>query len=301
VSFVDRRSGIQHQARGRAVVLAASACETVRILLNSKSSLFAEGLANSSGKVGRNLMDTVGSSADGQIPLLEGLPPLNEDAAGGDQVYVPWWLYQEQLSGRLGFARGYHIEFGGGRHMPGYTTAAGIEWLTGGTYGTKFKEDVRRYYGSFVHMDGRGEMIPNAHSYCEVDPEVKDKWGIPVLRFHWQWSDHERRQAVHMQQTFAAIIGAMGGRTAKPAETDGAKAISPGGSIIHEVGGTIMGSDPITSVTNRWGQTWDVRNLFVTDGGVFASNADKNPTLTIMALAWRAADHIVARFRRREL
>jgi choline dehydrogenase-like flavoprotein len=301
VSFVDRRSGTHHQVRGRAVVLAASACETVRILLNSKSSLFPEGLANSSGKVGRYLMDTVGSSADGQIPLLEGLPPLNEEAAGGDQVYVPWWLYQQQLSGALSFARGYHIEYGGGRHMPGYATAKGIEWLTGGSYGPRFKEDVRRYYGSFVHMDGRGEMIPNAHSFCEIDPDAKDKWGIPVLRFHWQWSDHERRQAVHMQQTFAAIIGAMGGRMAEPPETDGAKAISPGGSIIHEVGGTIMGSDPTASVTNRWCQTWDVRNLFVADGGVFASNADKNPTLTIMALAWRAADHIVARFRRREL
>ena len=301
VSFIDRRSGKHHHVRARAVVLAASACESVRILLNSKSRHFPDGLANSSGKVGRYLMDTVGSSTDGQIPLLEGLPPLNEDAAGGDQVYVPWWLYREQRSGRLGFARGYHIEFGGGRHMPGFSTAAGIEWVTGGTYGAKFKEDVRRYYGSFVHMDGRGEMIPNSRSYCELDPSVKDKWGIPVLRFHWQWSDHERRQAVHMQQTFAAIIEAMGGRVQDPPETDGAKAIAPGGSIIHEVGGTIMGSDPATSVANSWGQTWDVKNLFVADGGVFASNADKNPTLTIMALAWRAGDHIVSRFRRKEL
>jgi choline dehydrogenase-like flavoprotein len=104
-----------------------------------------------------------------------------------------------------------------------------------------------------------------------------------------------------MQKTFAEIIGAMGGRTREPPKADGAKAISPGGSIIHEVGGAIMGSDRRTSVTNRWCQTWDVENLFVTDGGVFASNADKNPTLTIMALAWRAADHILDRMRRKEL
>ncbi len=103
-----------------------------------------------------------------------------------------------------------------------------------------------------------------------------------------------------MQTTFAAIIDAMGGRTRGPIKT-GADAIAPGGSIIHEVGGAIMGAEPKTSVTNRWCQTWDVDNLFIADGAVFASNADKNPTLTIMALAWRAADHILERFKRKEL
>jgi choline dehydrogenase-like flavoprotein len=301
VNFIERQSGKQRHAAARVVILAASACESARILLNSKSPQFPNGLANSSGKVGRYLMDTVGSTVGGQIPLLENLPPLNEDAADGHQLYVPWWLYREQLAGKLGFARGYHIEFGGGKRMPGHGTAAGLEWLTGGSYGAKFKEDVRRYYGSFVWFDGRGEMIPNDNSYCEIDPSVKDKWGIPVLRFHWQWSEHERRQAAHMQKTFAGIIEAMGGRTHGAVKTDGAKAIAPGGSIIHEVGGTLMGSDSKNSVTNQWGQTWDVNNLFVADGGVFASNADKNPTLTIMALAWRASDHILERMRRKEL
>jgi choline dehydrogenase-like flavoprotein len=144
-------------------------------------------------------------------------------------------------------------------------------------------------------------MVPNKHSWCEIDPHVKDGWGIPVLRFHWKWSEHETRQAEHMQRTFAQIIEAMGGRVKGEVITDGARAIAPGGSIIHEVGGAIMGSDPGQSVTNRWGQTWDVPNLFITDGAVFASNADKNPTLTIMALAWRTADHILDRMNRKEL
>lgn len=301
VSFVDRTTGKQRYVSARVVILAASACESVRILLNSKSARFPNGLANSSGKVGRYLMDTVGSSVSGQIPLLESLPPLNEDAADGHQLYTPWWLYQDQHAGKLGFARGYHIEFGGGKRMPGHGTGAGLEWLTGGSYGAKFKEDVRRYYGSFVYFDGRGEMVPNDHSFCEIDPKVKDKWGIPVLRFHWQWSEHELRQAAHMQKTFGDIIEAMGGRTHGAVQADGAKAIAPGGSIIHEVGGTIMGSDPQSSVTNSWCQTWDVDNVYVADGAVFASNADKNPTLTIMALAWRAADRILERMRRKEL
>ncbi len=299
VGFVDKTTGKHQHVAARVVVLAASACETVRILLNSKSAQFPQGLANSSGKVGKYIMDTVGSSLDGQVPLLESMPPHNEDAAGGLQMYVPWWLYQH--AGELGFARGYHIEFGGGKSMPGLGTAEGLEWLTGGSYGKKFKQDARRYYGSFVGFDGRGEMIPNEHSFCEIDPKVKDKWGIPVLRFHWKWSEHETRQAAHMQKTFAAIIEAMGGRVNGKAEADGAKAIAPGGSIIHEVGGAIMGADPKTSVTDRWCQTWDVKNLFLTDGAPFASNADKNPTLTIMANAWRVSDRILERMRQKEL
>jgi choline dehydrogenase-like flavoprotein len=301
VIFVDKTTGQERRARARVAVLAASSCESVRILLNSKSTQFPEGLANSSGKVGRYLMDTVGSTLKGQIPLLESLPPHNEDGASDGHMYTPWWLYREQFAGKLDFARGYHIEFDGGRKMPGVGTVAGLEWLTRGSYGKKFKEDARRYYGSFVSFDGRGEMIPNEHSYCEIDPQMRDRWGIPVLKFHWQWSEHETRQAAHMQKTFAAIIEAMGGRLEHPHEKNGAKAIAAGGSIIHEVGGAIMGSEPHSSVTNGWGQTWDVRNLYITDGAVLPSNADKNPTLTIMAIAWRAADHILTSMRRKDL
>src|SRR5438045_7751223 len=167
VSFIDRTTGKPQHASARVVILSASACESVRILLNSKSAQFPNGLANSSGRVGRYLMDTVGSSASGQIPLLESLPPLNEDAADGDQLYVPWWLYRDQHAGKLPFARGYHIEFGGGKRMPGYGTGAAMEWLTGGSYGPKLNQDVRRYYGSVVHSEGRGETNPKEHSHSE--------------------------------------------------------------------------------------------------------------------------------------
>jgi choline dehydrogenase-like flavoprotein len=300
VLFVDRLTGAQHRAKGRIVVLAASACETVRILLNSKSARFPHGVANSSGKVGKYLMDTVGTSVGGQIPLLEGLPPHNDDGAGGSHVYAPWWLYQQQHAGKLDFARGYHIEIGAERAMPSVGYVASLTQHAQG-YGRHFKEEMRRYFGSLVGMAGRGEMIPNDDSYCELDPVKKDKWGIPVLRFHWKWSEHETRQAAHMQKTFAEIIEAMGGRVLTKIETDGAKAIRPGGYIIHEVGGAIMGADAKSSVTNQWGQTWDVKNLFLTDGAPFPSNADKNPTLTIMAQAWRASDYMLAAMKRREI
>ena len=301
VIYIDKTTGQEHAVKGKVVVLAASSAESVRIMLNSKSARFPNGIANSSGLVGKYIMDTVGASLGGQIPALENLPLHNEDGAGGNHVYVPWWLYKEQLAGKLGFARGYHIEFGSGRQMPSMGVAAGLDAYTQGSYGRKFKEDARRYYGSFMGFAGRGEMIPNDDSFCELDPTVKDKWGIPVLRFHWKWSEHETRQAKHMQDTFAQMIEAMGGKVRAKPQEDGAKAIEAGGKIIHEVGGTIMGADAKKSVTNQWCQTWDVKNLFVTDGGPFCSNADKNPTLTIMALAWRASDYLLAEMKKGNL
>ncbi|HEV2391761.1 MAG TPA: GMC family oxidoreductase [Verrucomicrobiae bacterium] len=293
VNYIDKKTGQDGHAAGRVVVLAASGCESARILLNSKNASFPNGLANSSGKVGRYLMDSVGSDLLGQIPALENCPAYNEDGASGMHLYMPWWLYQEQQARRLDFPRGYHIELGGGREMPTAGIFDGLDDFTAGSYGRKLKQDARRYYGTFVGFAGRGEMIPNEDSYCEVDPDRKDAFGIPVLRFHFKWSAHEEKQAAHMQKTFAEIIEAMGGRVVGGPELDGKKAIDVGGSIIHEVGTTCMGAEPKHSVLNQYCQAWDVKNLFVTDGGPFVSNADKNPTLTIMANAWRACDYLL--------
>ena len=301
VHYIDKETHADMHVKARVVVLAASGCESARILLNSKSARFDHGLANSSGKVGRYLMDTVGCGLGGQIPALEGAPVYNEDGAMTMHMYMPWWRYKEQAAGQMNFARGYHIEFGGGREMPGAGTFDGLENYTHGSYGRKFKEDARRYYGSFLYFAGRGEMIPNENSYCEIDPHKKDAWGIPVLRFHWRWSEHEENQAAHMQRTFAEIISAMGGRPTSQPQLDGKKAILPGGAIIHEVGTTCMGSDRGKSVLNQYCQAWDVKNLFVTDGGPFVSNADKNPTLTIMANAWRATDYLLEEMRKGNL
>ncbi|HEY9519373.1 MAG TPA: GMC family oxidoreductase [Gemmatimonadales bacterium] len=302
VSYVDKLTRRDRHVSGKVVVLAASACETARILLNSKSASHPNGLSNSSGLVGKYLMDTVGAGLQGQIPALENCPPHNTDGASGMHMYMPWWLYQEQLAGQLGFARGYHIEFGGGRGMPGAGIFGGLENFTNGSYGRKFKEDARRYYGSFMFFDGRGEMIPNEDSYCEIDPDVVDQWGIPVLRFHWKWSEHETKQAAHMLKTFSEIIQSMGGKVVGGrVETDGARAIARGGQIIHEVGTCRMGTDPKSSVLNQWCQSWDVKNLFVTDGAPFVSNADKNPTLSILALAWRTTDRLGEELKRGNL
>ena len=296
ITFIDKTTGRERHAAGRAVVLAASSQESVRLLLNSKSNLFPQGLANSSGKVGKYLTDSVGSSLGAYIPAFEGMPIHNEDGAGGPHAYVPWTLHHQNRNGELGFPGGYHLEFTTGRQMPSLTTLNGIDGLAGTgevLFGKKLKEDARRFYGSSMGFGAQGTMLPNDGSFCELDPELKDQWGIPVLRFHWKWSDFEINQVRHQQKRIRELLEAMGGKVSSKADGDPLKAMRPGGSVIHEVGGAIMGDDPANSVTNRWSQTWDVKNLFMADGAPFASTADKNPTLTIMALAWRMADHLM--------
>ncbi len=293
VSWIDKTSGRDEHVQARVVVLAASACESARILLNSRSSTFPQGLANGSGVVGKYLTDSTGTDVAGFIPALMDGVPHNEDGVGGMHLYSPWWLDNRKLD----FPRGYHIEVWGGRGMPGYGVLGGIHrYPAGGGYGKALKDDYRRIWGSTIGFSGRGEMIPNADSYCELDPGVVDRWGIPVLRFHWKWGEHEIRQVKHMQETFRALIAEMGGQVFSPMPTrEQGYGIAPGGRIIHELGTVRMGKDPARSAVNGWGQAHEVPNLFVTDGGPFVSQADKNPTWTIMALAWRAADYIVER------
>jgi choline dehydrogenase-like flavoprotein len=295
VHYIDKKTRRDAVAKARVVIVAGGTCETARMLLNSRSKDKA-GLANSSGQVGKNLMDSIGSSLGGHIPALEDAPLLNEDGAGGLHVYTPWWLVNEHK--KLGFARGYHIEMGGGRHMPNVGSLGYLDTAAPSAYGTELKKAAKHYFGASFGFSGRGEMIPNKDCYCEIDPSMVDQFGIPVLRFHWKWSDHEIRQAEHMQQTFAAMIEAMGGK-AKP--KSGRDAIQRPGEIIHEVGAARMGAKASESVTNKWGQTWDVKNLFLMDGAVLPSNPDKNPTLTILALAWRNTEWLMEEMKKQNI
>ena len=290
VAYIDKATGEDRHLRARVVVLAASALESARLLLNSTSSRHVRGLANASGTVGKYITDTTGTDVAGFIPAMVDHVPHNEEGVGGGHVYMPWWIDNSKLD----FPRGYHIEVWGGLAQPSYGFMGGIQrYPNAGGYGKKLKDDYRRFYGSTIGFSGRGEMIPNADSYCEIDPAVVDQWGIPVLRFHWKWSEHELNQVKHMQETFRALIAEMGGQVFSPMPTrEQGYGIAPGGRIIHELGGVRMGDDPKTSALNKWCQAHDCRNLFVADGGPFVTQADKNPTWTIMALAWRTAEYI---------
>ncbi|HKV26454.1 MAG TPA: GMC family oxidoreductase [Candidatus Acidoferrum sp.] len=298
VSYIDKATRAEQRINARAVVVAASACESARLLLNSKSTLFPDGLANSSGVVGRYLTDSVGSDGWGIIPRLEKMPPHNHDGVGGMHMYIPWWKFDRKNA----FPRGYHIEFGGGRNMPGIGEFNGLLHDEEG-YGLDLKQRARKMYGTGIGLSGRGEMIPNEDTYCELDPDVVDQWGIPVLRFHFKWSDYELRQAQDMQETFRAIIEAAGGEYKSKTSIHGEYpfGIQAGGKIIHEVGTVRMGADAKTSVLNGFCQSHDVKNLYVTDGAPLVTNPDKNPTLTIMALSWRASEHLLDEARKGNL
>ena len=298
VSYIEKSTRREMRVHAKAFVVAASACESARLLLNSRSTLFPDGLANSSGVVGRYLTDSVGSDAYGYFPQLGKIPRHNHDGTGGMHMYMPWWKFDR----RNDFLRGYHIEFGGGLDMPGVGEFQRVCDEHEG-YGLSLKQKCRSNFGTFIGFSGRGEMIPNLDTYCEIDPDVVDKWGIPVLRFHFAWSENEIKMAKDMQETFRAIVEAAGGTFFSDATPTGdlPYGISAGGRIIHELGTARMGNDPKTSVLNSHCQAHDVGNVFVTDAASFVTNPDKNPTLSIMALSWRASEYLLDQARKGEI
>ncbi|RCR66875.1 MULTISPECIES: GMC oxidoreductase [Larkinella] len=310
VSYVDTISMQEVSVYGKTVILGASTCESARLLLNSKSSRFPNGLANSSGVVGKYLNDSTGASRSGFVPALMDRKRYNEDGVGGMHVFTPWWLDNKKLD----FPRGYHIEYGGGMGMPGYGFGGGIENLNGkipgrdgkmkpaGGYGAGLKDDVRRFYGAYVSMSGRGEPIPLESNYCEIDPNTVDKYGIPTLRFHYKWSDNEVKQAKHMQDTFEQIIDAMGGMPMgnKPGKDQNYGLAAPG-RIIHEVGTVRMGNDPAKSALNKFQQAHDVKNLFVVDAAPFVTQGDKNVTWTILAASMRTSEYLIDEVKRKNI
>lgn len=310
VIYIDKTTMTENRIKSKVVVLGASACETARIMLNSKSKYHANGISNGSGVLGRYLHDSTGSDRMGFLPELVDRVRYNEDGTGGMHVYTPWWLDNKKLN----FPRGYHIEYWGGMGMPSYGTGFGMDTSRqylkdtlgnpseNGGYGKNLKNDIRRIYGSMVGMSGRGESIPQYDNYCEIDPDQVDKYGIPVLRFHYNWTEHEIKQAKHMHDTFEEILTSMGATLlgTKPTEENQYGLLAPG-RIIHEVGTTRMGDDPKKSVLNSFGQAHECKNLFVVDGGSFVSQADKNPTWTILALSWRTSDYIIDQLKKQNL
>jgi len=295
LTYVDKKSGSDIQLSAKVIILAASACESARLLLNSKSKHHPNGLANSSGHVGKNLMDSTGTGVGAHIPALEGRPIYNEDGHTANHLFVPWWGHKQQAKGELDFPRGYHFEIGSGFRAPGSGVSGNLQG-----YGKEIKEQAKKNYGAGVYLALRGEMLPNEHCYMEIDDKVTDKWGIPVAKFHWQWAEHELKQVEHGLKTARKILETMGATFDKPLPS-AEKAILKGGQIIHEVGSTRMGESAKDSVTNQYGQTWDCNNVFVMDAGVFASNPHKNCTLTIMTLAMRNASWLATQLKNGEL
>jgi len=307
VSYISKDDMQEYQVKAKVVILAASTCESARILLNSRSSAHPNGLANASNAVGKYLHDSTQGGGAAILPQLLGRPRFNEDGVGSLHLYAPWWLDNKKLD----FPRGYHLEVFGGMWMPGYGGYFGFEGQivpylngylpgadgkpkAGGGYGLSLKEDYRRFYGTMAGIGCHGTATAREDNYCEIDPGVVDKFGIPVLRFRYKWTSDEINQARHMQETSMAIVKTMGGISlGPPAGPETNYGLDKPGKGIHEVGTVRMGDDAKKAPLNKWGQAHDCKNLFVTDGSVFTQQSEKNPTLTILALSMRTTEYLI--------
>ncbi|HEY7511210.1 MAG TPA: GMC family oxidoreductase [Vicinamibacteria bacterium] len=288
VAFVDTETLKHYEARARAVVLAASTLESTRLLLLSKSAAHPGGIANSSGHVGHNFCEHVmGPSVLGMYKDLVGKPRTLDDGRPGGFYLARFRNLKER---HPHFIRAYGFEGGSGTGM-----FPGMAAQTPG-FGAGFKKAVRENAGAYVHMGGFGEVLARYENRMDLDPQVKDRWGIPVLRFHYRFSDNERKMAADMADTAKEMFEAAG---IEVLHVD--REILTEGWSIHELGTARMGMDPQTSVLNGFQQSHDVKNLFVVDGSGFVSASCQNPTWTIMALAWRSCDYLADALQRGSL
>ena len=287
VRVIDAETFETIEYTGRIVFLCASALESTRILLNSKTERWPEGLANSSGHLGKNLMDhTMGGGARGMMPGNENLGEYGRRPHG---IYLPRFVNLTDANQHPDFLRGYAYQ--GGASRSGWSRGYSMEG-----FGADFKHSLRTPGPWGFSLGGFGECLPRESNYVDIDPEVVDKWGIPALRIHCEWSDNERKMLQEMAVQAAEMLESIGARDVTSRVED-----NPPGLTIHEMGTARMGRDPETSVLNRWSQSWDIPNLFMTDGACMTSSANQNPSITYMALTARAANHAVDMIDRGEL
>jgi len=286
VRAVDAATMQTLEFRSRVIFLCASALESARILLNSKTTRFPSGLANSSGELGRNLMDhPFGAGANGTLPGMEDRKTFGNRPNG---IYVP--RFRNVTDKHPQFVRGYGFQGGAARR----------DWRRGARnpgFGAEFKNALLKSLGPWgFGMGGWGECLPRHDNYVALHPTLKDKWGIPALHIQCTWGPNELAILKDIQVTAAEILEAAGARDIETFNDE----LAPG-LCIHEMGTARMGRDPKTSVLNGWNQSHDVPNLFVTDGACMTSSGNQNPSITYMALTARACDYAVEQLKRRDL
>lgn len=286
VRVIDAQTMQTLEFRARVIFLCASALESARILLNSKTARFSTGLANSSGELGRNLMDhPFGAGAEATIPGMEDHKSFGNRPNG---IYVP--RFRNVRDRHPKFLRGYGFQ--GGASRAGWTRGS-----TGRGFGADFKRALLRELGPwYFWMGGWGECLPRPDNYVALHPTLRDKWGIPALHVQCTFGPNERELQKDMQVTAAEILEAAGARDVKTFDYQ----LQPG-LCIHEMGTARMGRDPKSSVLNGFNQAHDVPNLFVTDGACMSSSGNQNPSITYMALTARACDYAVGQLKRGEI
>jgi choline dehydrogenase-like flavoprotein len=287
-SFIDTVTGKAYEAKGKVVVLAASTLESARLLLLSKSRIHPNGIGNSSGHVGHNFCEHVmGPSVTGLVKEKIGAKRTLDDGRPGG-FYIARFRNLTEKHPR--FIRGYGFE-----GSSGMTMLPDNVFETPG-FGKGYKKLVRDYSGALISIGAFGEALSRYENYVDLDPEMKDRWGIPVLRFHYQFGDNEKKMCEDMAETAQEMMTSAGFTVVNVDRT-----ILTEGWSIHELGTARMGSDPKKSVLNQFQQSHDVKNLFVVDGSSHVSAACQNPTWTIMALAWRSCEYLADEFQKGNL
>ena len=288
VSFIDTETRKTYQAKARVVILGASTLESARLMLLSKSHQHPNGIGNSSNHVGHNFCEhLMGPEVTAFVKDLAGKRRTLDDGRPGS-FYLP--RFRNLSEKRQDYVRGYGFEGESGTRI--FPDRA----MSTPGFGPEFKKTVRDQAGAFISMGGFGEVLARYENYVDLDPTVKDRWGIPVLRFHYQFGDNERKMAADMAETAREMFEAAGFEI-----LDVRKSLLTEGWSIHELGTARMGNDPKKSVVNQFQQSHDVKNLFVVDGSTHVSASNQNPTWTIMALCWRSCDYLADQFRKGEI
>ncbi len=288
VQYFERESGVERAVRARTVVVAASAMDSTRLLLNSRSRRHPAGLGNGNDQLGRNYCEQVRFHRFGFLPQLFGQGYTNDDGIGGGHVYIP--RFNHRRTG-LDYVGGFGIQlWGNGCQTTGVNVA---ELLPGLEFGAGFKQRVRERYPALVALHPYGEVLPRSDNRVTVDEARTDRYGVPLMRIDVTFGDNEERMVRHMHEVADEILHTAGAEMV-PSSPD---AHDPPGAAIHEHGTARMGNDPARSVLNRFNQMHEVDNVLVVDGSSFTSASEKNPTLTILALAWRAGDYLAEELR----
>ena len=288
VRYIHRVTKAHREARAKVVVLAAATLESTRILLNSRTRQFPNGVGNSNGILGHYLMDHF--TVEGAGGELRGLRSSQREPTGNPCGYlIPKYANTDGHKNSR-FLRGYRFDGSASQQL--YDQA----FSTPG-FGRKWREQVRRSIPYYFSIEAQGECLPRYENFVELDPEKRDAWGIPVLRIHASYGENEEAMAKAMREDIGNALDAVGAKdTTPPSER-----LSVFGKNIHECGTARMGKDPRKSVLNAYNQVHDVKNVFVTDGAAFVTQGCYEPTLTIMAISARAADYIGDRFKKGEL
>lgn len=281
VRFINRTTLAEGELRARAVVVACACVQSVALLLMSKSSRYPTGLANSSGELGRNFIPHFTGGVQCFLHELIGKPSTNDEGFL-DHAYVPSFMHERKRD----YARSFGIQFN-------YQNRRSVGWARSRPgIGKAYKQSVKERYPAFLTFSPYGEMLPNKRSYIDLDGDREDKFGLPSARRRYVWGDNDMKIFRDMQRWSVEILKSAGAEI---------ESVSDEPRTNHELGGCRMGTDPRTSVVDKFCRTHDVPNLYIVDGSVFPSASEKNPTHTIMALAARTADHIADRLKKGEM